>query len=151
MGQETDGELLRRFTAEGAPRAFEAIVRRHGPIVLSVGRSVLGGDSAGIEDLFQATFLVHDRNARTIRNAEVLGRWLHGVAYRIAIRARRQALRVRVDRTDCLDQLADHPAVGRDADRWGTTAGRSMRAARSHPGLAAVGEPARCGSDGEVE
>src|SRR4051812_30454452 len=86
----SDGRLLERFLlrsdAEGQI-AFEAIVRRHGPMVLAVCRRVLGHEQAA-EDAFQATFMVLALKARAVRGRESLGPWLHGVAARIARRAR---------------------------------------------------------------
>jgi WD40 repeat protein len=53
----TDGELLARFREAGEEAAFTALVQRHGPMVLSVGRRLLH-DWPAAEDVFQATFLV---------------------------------------------------------------------------------------------
>jgi len=86
----SDSELLERFL-EGEPSesqlAFELVVRRYGPIVLGVCRRVLDQPS-GADDVFQATFLVLALKAGTIVRRESLGPWLHGVACRIAQRAR---------------------------------------------------------------
>jgi hypothetical protein len=53
----TDAQLLERFVSErgaAAEHAFEALVQRHGPMVLGVCRSSLG-DLHDAEDAFQAT------------------------------------------------------------------------------------------------
>ncbi len=62
----SDEQLLCRFTAarDRSSAAFEAIVRRHGPMVLETCRRLLGGDPHAAEDAFQATFLVLARRAR---------------------------------------------------------------------------------------
>jgi RNA polymerase sigma factor (sigma-70 family) len=88
----SDGELLRRFLAQGEEDAFAALVQRHGPMVLGVCRRVLG-NSHDAEDAFQATFLVFVRKARSIRQGERLGNWLYGVAFRTAQKARTTAVR----------------------------------------------------------
>src|SRR5262249_38658907 len=67
--------------------AFEALVRRHGPMVLGVCRRILH-NAQDAEDAFQATFLVLLRKAPSIARREVLGSWLYTVAYRTATRAR---------------------------------------------------------------
>ncbi len=95
----TDGELLERFAGrrdESAEAAFEILLARHGALVLTVCHQVLG-DAAAAEDAFQATFLVLLRRAGSMRVREpgTLGPWLHGVAYRIALKARQGAGRRR--------------------------------------------------------
>ena len=95
----SDGQLLDRFAAQAGPeseRAFEALVRRHGPMVLGVCRRMLGDEHAA-EDSFQATFMVLALKARTIRKRESSGPWLHGVALRIARRARALRRRSKVE------------------------------------------------------
>lgn len=86
----TEGELLDRFVRRRDGAAFEELVIRHGPMVLSVCRQILR-DPNDVDDAFQATFLILVRKAGTLRQCELLGNWLYGVAYRVAIRARSQA------------------------------------------------------------
>ncbi len=86
-----DAQLLDRFVGgrgEPAERAFEMLVRRHGPVVALVCRRALRDDHAA-QDAFQATFLVLARTAGSIRRPEALASWLHGVARRVARQSRR--------------------------------------------------------------
>ena len=97
IGSKTDAELLEDFaTGEAAEAAFEVLVVRHGPDVLRACRRVLP-DPNDAEDVFQATFLVLARRAssRSIGRPESLGPWLHGVALRVARKARVAAARRR--------------------------------------------------------
>lgn len=89
----SDAELLQRFVQAREEDAFAALVRRRGPMVLGVCRRVLR-DHHEAEDAFQATFLVLARKAHAITQYASLGPWLHRVAIRIALRARRKRIRV---------------------------------------------------------
>jgi RNA polymerase sigma factor (sigma-70 family) len=88
----TDRQLLEQFVTRREEPAFAALVRRHGPMVLSVCRRVLRHDQDA-EDAFQATFLVLAKKAGSLRKHESLGSWLHGVAYHIAARLRAKEVR----------------------------------------------------------
>jgi RNA polymerase sigma factor (sigma-70 family) len=97
MAGMTDGQLLERFAVSRDARAetaFAALLARHGPMVLGVCRHLLADEHAA-EDSFQAVFLVLARRAGDIRQPELLGPWLHGVAARIARKARARSKRLR--------------------------------------------------------
>ena len=92
-----DGELVRRYL-EGdraeADLAFEVLVRRHGPMVLSLCRR-LTHDEHLAADVFQATFLALSRRASMLRRADSLAPWLRRVARRIGGKAWARARRLR--------------------------------------------------------
>jgi RNA polymerase sigma factor (sigma-70 family) len=96
LGGLTDAQLLERFLRSDATAgaAFEVLLDRHGPMVLGVCRRILRDDHAA-DDAFQATFLVLVRRDRAIRRRDSLGPWLHGVARRMAVRARAAATKRR--------------------------------------------------------
>jgi RNA polymerase sigma factor (sigma-70 family) len=114
----TDGQLLDLF-ARGNPEAsnfaFEALVERHGPMVLRVCRGVLR-EPHDSEDAFQATFLVLVRRAGSIRDRDSLASWLHGVALRVASHARAKvARRRRLERT-AVERVEFSPVKEADDD-----------------------------------
>lgn len=83
----SDGQLVERHVDRREEAVFEVIVHRHGPMVWGVCRRVLR-DHHDAKDAFQATFLVLARKASSILPREMVGNWLHGVAYQTAVRAR---------------------------------------------------------------
>jgi RNA polymerase sigma factor (sigma-70 family) len=98
VGDLSDSHLLQRFLTgrDGAEQAaFSALVERHGPMVLSVCRQVLGNPHDA-QDAFQATFLVMARKAGSVQNAESLASWLHGIALRVSASAKADEARRRV-------------------------------------------------------
>ncbi len=101
----TDRELLAAF-ASGTQPAFGRLVDRHGAMVLGVCKRVTG-DHHAAEDAFQATFLVLAKKADAGGWQESVANWLHGVAYRTAMRARAKVARARTP------SPADGPAPSR--------------------------------------
>lgn len=89
-----DAQLLGAFLQHDDSEAFARLVRRHGPMVQGVCRRVLG-NCHDVEDAFQATFLVLLRKAASLQWRDRLGPWLHGVAYRTALKARTRRTRSR--------------------------------------------------------
>jgi RNA polymerase sigma factor (sigma-70 family) len=94
VGDDTDVELLDRYVRRRDEAAFAALLHRHGPMVLSLCRRVVG-DAHTAEDVFQATFLTLARQAGAIRRPAALAAWLYGTARHIALNARNAASRRR--------------------------------------------------------
>jgi RNA polymerase sigma factor (sigma-70 family) len=94
---QDDADLLARYRETRDAGALDALVRKHAPLVLSACRKVL--PDADADDVFQATFLVLMRNAKTIRRGQSVSSWLYGVAHRLALQSRaNEARRARLER-----------------------------------------------------
>jgi RNA polymerase sigma factor (sigma-70 family) len=109
-----DGQLLDRYIRSRDEVAFEALVRRHGPMVLGVCRRIVG-DEHEAHDAFQATFLVLVKKAASVVPREMVGNFLHGVARQTAVRARSTAARRRL-RESLVANLPE--PLGRPAEQW---------------------------------
>jgi len=109
----SDAELLQRFSATRDQVAFAELVRRHGPLVLTVCRRV-AGHPQDAEDAFQAVFLVLARKAAALAHPDRLGNWLYGVAVRVSQRARRTAARRRVREVQ-VTAMPDPPSAFADS------------------------------------
>ncbi len=106
----SDADLLERFHLLREEASFTLLVQRLGPMVLAICRRILG-DVHEAEDAFQATFLVLVRNAAAIRKQESLAGWLHGVAWRIAHKARLRSARQQARPFDALPSIVrDDPS-----------------------------------------
>jgi RNA polymerase sigma factor (sigma-70 family) len=120
MAGVSDDQLLTLIVSNNyavGAAAFEALVRRHGPMVLATCRGVLRHEQDA-EDAFQATFLVLARRAKSLRQRNRLGPWLHRIAVRASGQARSAAARRR-DREARAAKRIDmvKPEQERDADR----------------------------------
>lgn len=119
VGGLSDTELLRQFSTgdrEAAEAAFATLVERHGPMVLRVCQGALG-DSQDVDDAFQATFLVLVRKADSLWVRDSLGPWMHGVALRVATKAKVTAARRKTH------------------ERRGAELAGTLRESRAHDGL----------------
>ena len=88
--QVPDGQLLERFTNSNDTTAFEALLDRHGAMVLGVCRRLLR-DANDVEDAFQATFCILAQKACSVRRQESVAGWLYQVACNAALKARARA------------------------------------------------------------
>jgi RNA polymerase sigma factor (sigma-70 family) len=109
----SDRELLERFRTNRDEAAFAALVHRHQYMVRGVCRSVLR-HCQDAEDACQATFLVLAKQAASIRDTNALAGWLHGVAFRIASQAKKQAARRRL----CEQRAASQETSAADDLSW---------------------------------
>jgi RNA polymerase sigma factor (sigma-70 family) len=89
-----DAQLLKRYVSRRDELAFEALVQRHGPMVMSVCRGILI-DPNDADDAFQAAFLLLARKAGSLRVTDALGGWLHRVAFRVALQLKSDSARRR--------------------------------------------------------
>jgi DNA-directed RNA polymerase specialized sigma24 family protein len=92
LDDRTDRELLQSFLGRREESAFASLLQRHAPLVWGVCRRTLEQEQDA-EDAFQAAFLLLAQKAASIRNTETVGGWLHGVACRMAMNARRSRMR----------------------------------------------------------
>jgi len=115
LAERSDRELLGQFRDNGDEEAFALLVRRHAGLVLGVCQRVLG-NMQDAEDAFQATFLVLARKAGAVAWQENIKNWLHGVAHRVALKARRRNLRRREREAKASQPQSD--SIAQAADTW---------------------------------
>jgi RNA polymerase sigma factor (sigma-70 family) len=117
LAGQTDDLLLERYRVGRDPAAFEELLRHYGPMVLRVGRRVLGNDHDA-EEAFQNTFLKFVDRARAVRQGAALPGWLHRVATNEALRLRRRVA-IRAVREQCAAALrAGRAGPLPDAGDW---------------------------------
>src|SRR5262249_22675931 len=104
----SDGQLLHLYSSQHNHEAFTVLLRRHERLVWNVCRCALRHDQDA-EDAFQATFVVLARKAASICKRDSLASWLHGVAYRTALRARRDTTRRQARDRQARAMAHDHP------------------------------------------
>jgi DNA-directed RNA polymerase specialized sigma24 family protein len=129
----TERELLERFVANHDEEAFRTLVERHGRMVLAVCQAVLA-DPCAVEDAFRKTFLALAGKAGTIRDADLLGPWLHRAALRAAKRSmapaglrrgrQRHAVRSRIEIEDDRNESISGPIPD---DDLGCCPGRTVK------------------------
>jgi RNA polymerase sigma factor (sigma-70 family) len=90
LADHSDQHLVETALAGCGEAAFQAIVHRHGPMVYRVCWRALQHPQDA-EDAFQATFLILAQKLRTVRKHASLASWLHGVAHRVALKAKAQS------------------------------------------------------------
>jgi RNA polymerase sigma factor (sigma-70 family) len=88
LERQPDAALVERYAAVRDEVAFQELVRRHGPMVLSTCSRMLRHRQDS-EDAFQAVFVILAARCRALRRVRSLGGWLHGVAVRVCYRSLR--------------------------------------------------------------
>ena len=126
---QTDAQLLERCARQRDEPAFAALVARHGPMILGLCHRLLH-DARDAEDAFQATFLILTRKVSVLPRPTLLGPWLYGVAWRVALRLRGRIVRRRVHEQTGVDlEALPTDAAGLVGGAFGC-AGRGAAAAR---------------------
>src|SRR5262245_25992467 len=108
LAEQSDRQLVEKALAGSDEAIFEAIMQRHGAMVYRVCWRVLRHDQDA-EDAFQAAFLILARKLGSVRKHASLASWLHGVAFRVALKAKTQASRHRHQERQALTPQATPP------------------------------------------
>lgn len=104
----TDAELLALWSGQSDRAALEQLIRRHGGMVLAACRRVLGNVPEA-DDAFQAVFLLLVRKAGSLTSPERVAGWLHGVALRVAKKARAGRTRRQGREVTMVEPVAPEP------------------------------------------
>jgi RNA polymerase sigma factor (sigma-70 family) len=124
---DEDRVLLQRYAQMHDPDAFAALMRRHGPMVLSLARRYLG-DPHAAEDVFQAAFLVLARKIHTIRRPESLSCWLHSITFRLARQTRQARARRQEQEAQVRPSISHTPLDELTAREWLTVLDEELNA-----------------------
>ena len=122
LADNSDRQLVERALAGGDESAFQAIVVRHGPMVYRVCWRVLQQEQ-DTEDAFQAVFLLLARKLPGVRRRDSPASWLHGVAQRIAVRAKQMSAKRRERERQGTRSSGVGARSGDRAPTWATTGG----------------------------
>jgi RNA polymerase sigma factor (sigma-70 family) len=109
----SDGELLREFVTQNDTAALDRLITSLSPMVWGVSRRLVR-DGHDAEDVFQTTFLVLMRKARTIVKHQAVGSWVYQVAYHAATKARARAARRRAQETRLTEMSGAEPSPESD-------------------------------------
>ena len=95
---DAESSLIERLR-EGDDRAYESLIRTHGPMVLSVARRYLRSE-ADAADCFQETFLAIFQNIESFERRSSLRQWVRGVAIKQCLMRIRRGQRLRESSID---------------------------------------------------
>ena len=85
LAEEADFELVRRYLAGGDSQAFDALVRRHLPMIRRMLAGLVRGTAEDLEDAQQEVLLAVARGLRGFGFRSSLSTWVYSVARRRAL------------------------------------------------------------------
>lgn len=110
----TDAQLLRAYAEEHSEAAFDALVRRHAPLVHSAALRI-ANDACLAQDVTQRVFVALARNARKLSGRPVLAGWLHTTARNLAVETIRRDTRRRAREEEAAEM---HGSTGDAEATW---------------------------------
>lgn len=115
--QKTDTELLNAFKDTRDAVAFTLLATRHLPRIIAAAERILG-NRHDAEEAAQKTLLTFATKCASIRQPELLGNWLYGVAIRHAKVLRRKNI-ARHQRNESFHQMLKNEQASSPSDsRW---------------------------------
>ena len=136
----TDGQLLGRYAALNDGLAFESLYwARHGSMVVATCRPFAGTEHDYVEDAVPGDVPRAGPQRRSVPLAGALGGWLHRVAYRIAIQAKKEATkRQRLESELAAMQMSDATRAGSEIELHSVLPRGDRRAAGARERLPVV-------------